>query len=241
MVELEREQRKSPKVCFCRDSDSVYRPESAWSIPWAIPWPILAGSFRLDAAGDDDLAPARRLLLDEGACSPAAAIAADVEGRQSGDALALFARECPIHVSNNRRAKRQSFAAPVLAKARGAPGISIPSRTRGNAPSPKVRGAERRKARVTFQTPCGARPMTLGVHLAALHCGVFLRPRDRLLKTDRGAHSNTLDPAGLSPCVHPLHQPVAGRTHVIGPGRDSRAPGDEFAKHTRGRRVRSTI
>src|SRR3954469_13873748 len=25
----------------------------------------------------------------------------------------------------------------------------------------------------------------MGVHLAALHCGVFLRPRDRLLKTDR--------------------------------------------------------
>ena len=28
-AELEREQRKSPKVCFSEDSDSVYRPESA--------------------------------------------------------------------------------------------------------------------------------------------------------------------------------------------------------------------
>src|SRR5204862_867187 len=46
---------------------------------------------------------------------------------------------------------------------------------------------------------CGARPMTLGVRLAALHCGVFLRPRDRLLETDRGAHSNALDSTGFPP------------------------------------------
>ena len=49
---------------------------------------------------------------------------------------------------------------PLFSQGAGCAGISIPSLTRGIAPSPKVRGAERRKARVTFQTPCGARPVT---------------------------------------------------------------------------------
>src|SRR5207248_11624622 len=43
-------------------------------------------------------------------------------------------------------------------------------------------------------------PIALGRHLAALRCGVFLRPRDRLLETDRGAHSRTpLIPKGFRP------------------------------------------
>ena len=29
---------------------------------------------------------------------------------------------------------------------------------------------------------------------------------------------SSLIPQGFSPCVHPLHQSVAGRTHVVGPG-----------------------
>src|SRR3954463_9225212 len=31
-------------------------------------------------------------------------------------------------------------------------------------------------------------------------------------------------PAGISTCVHPLHQPVAGRPHVVGASDDSRGP-----------------
>src|SRR2546421_9151921 len=81
--------------------------------------------------------------------------------------------------------KKTKAPPPLFSQGAGSAGISIPSSHEGNAPSPKVRGAERRKARVASQTPCGARPITLGVHLAALHCGVFLRPRDRLLETDR--------------------------------------------------------
>ena len=49
---------------------------------------------------------------------------------------------------------------PLFSQGAGCAGISIPSAHEGNAPSRNVRGAERRKARVTFQTPCGARPMT---------------------------------------------------------------------------------
>ena len=40
---------------------------------------------------------------------------------------------------------------PLFSQGAGSAGLSIPSSTRGNAPSPKVRGAERRKARVTVQ------------------------------------------------------------------------------------------
>src|SRR5882724_10510546 len=86
---------------------------------------------------------------------------------------------------------------PLFSQGAGSAGISIPSLTRGKAPSPNVRGAERRKARVDISTPCGARPMTLGVRLAALHCGVFLRPRDRLLKTAGAAIAKLLDSAGF--------------------------------------------
>jgi hypothetical protein len=85
-------------------------------------------------------------------------------------------RDHPIRISKQpvrRSSKKSKLRRPCSRKARGAPGISIPSLTRGELPFTNVKGAERRKARVTFQTPCGARPMTLGVRLAALHCGVF--------------------------------------------------------------------
>jgi len=50
-AELEREQRKSPKVCFLRDSDSVYRPESVGID--SLGRFLDRFSFRLDAARDD--------------------------------------------------------------------------------------------------------------------------------------------------------------------------------------------
>jgi hypothetical protein len=81
--------------------------------------------------------------------------------------------------------KTTKLRRPCFRKGAGSAGISIPSLTRGCSLT-NVRGAERRKARGNILTPCGVRPMTLGVRLAALHCGVFLRPRDRLLETDRG-------------------------------------------------------
>jgi hypothetical protein len=85
--------------------------------------------------------------------------------------------------------KKIKASPPLFSQGAGSAGHFHPLAHEGRAPSQNVRGAERRKARVTFQTPCGARPMTLGVRLAALHCGVFLRPRDRLLETDRGGHT----------------------------------------------------
>ena len=58
-------------------------------------------------------------------------------------------RDHPIHISNSRLMKEPKLRRPCSRKARGAPGISIPSLTRGELPH-NVRGAERRKARVTF-------------------------------------------------------------------------------------------
>src|SRR5438034_972639 len=59
-----------------------------------------------------------------------------------------------------RLVKQPKLRRPCSRKARGAPGFPSPRLTRGNAPSPKVRGAERPKARVDISTPCGARPVT---------------------------------------------------------------------------------
>ena len=100
-------------------------------------------------------------------------------------------------------------------------------------PVPKDQGvAKRRQALVRIAAPGGlpygkARPFSgreQPAHNAdrrayrRLAAAFFLRPRDRLLETDRGAHSRTpLIPQGF-PRFHPLHQPVAGRTHIVGPG-----------------------
>src|SRR3954463_11737203 len=100
-----------------------------------------------------------------------------------------FVRECPIHISNSRRAKPQSSAAPG-SRGAGCAVMVFPSlAARETSPLTRCEGAERRQARGNILTPCGVRPMTLGVRLPALHCGVFLRPRDRLLEADRGAHT----------------------------------------------------
>jgi hypothetical protein len=82
--------------------------------------------------------------------------------------------------------KSQSSAAPV-SRGAGCAVMGFPhQRMRETSPLTKREGAERRQARGNILTPCGVRPMTLGVRLPALHCGVFLRPRDRLLEADRG-------------------------------------------------------
>ena len=120
--------------------------------------------------------------------------------------------------------KRQSSAAPGCRGAGCAVVVFPFACCEGTSPLTKCEGAERREAGGYILTPCGVRPVTVGVRLPALHCGVFLRPRDRLLETDRGAHSRTpLIPRGF-PRFHPLHQPVAGRTHIVGPGGVSQGP-----------------
>jgi hypothetical protein len=105
----------------------------------------------------------------------------------------------------------------------------------GFPPSP--RGAERRKALVRIAAPVGppygkaspvsgrdCRPMTrTGAPLGASPRR-FLCPRDHLLETE-GAFRRSPDPARLSPCVHPLHQPLRTRPHVVGAGGDPRPPG----------------
>src|SRR3954466_14492552 len=97
-----------------------------------------------------------------------------------------------------------------------------------NPSHPHQRVAERRKSRAGTPTrwsalrqdPSLLREGTAGpsrgpARLAAPHCGVFLRPRDRLLKRTVTTSDHN-HPAGISTCVHPLHQPVAGRPHVVG-------------------------
>src|SRR5436305_6125944 len=65
----------------------------------------------------------------------------------------------------------------------------------------------------------------MGVHLAALHCGVF--PSTSRPPSEDG-QGRTTDATPLIRRAftrfHPLHQPVTGRTHVVGPGRVSRGP-----------------
>ena len=106
-------------------------------------------------------------------------------------------------------------------------------------PSPlQVRVAERRNSQprnaATVGLPCGethpvsgrdCRPITRAGAPLGAPLRLFLKPRDRLLETDRGAHTvrpgfrRVFRPAFIRP-----HQPVAGRTHVVGPGSDSRGP-----------------
>ena len=183
-----------PKFVFRR----IQIPFTDWSplgrFPWSIPWPILAGSLRLEAARDEDLAPraAQRSSLPgltrqsmmrfigyrldvgplcvashHGCPGQSPGMTNDrlvVKNKRSSSrrrARTFRARISDSHFKQPALTHKQpKLRRPCSRKARGAPGISIPSLTRGNAPSPKVRGAERRKARVTFQTPCGARPMT---------------------------------------------------------------------------------
>src|ERR1041384_3893249 len=69
--------------------------------------------------------------------------------------------------------KIQSSAAPVLAR-RGERRAFPSLASRGESSLTKYEGSGAPKGADNFDTPCGARPITLGVHLAALHFGVFL-------------------------------------------------------------------
>jgi hypothetical protein len=103
--------------------------------------------------------------------------------------------------------------------------------------NPNKREAERRNSRARNAAPVGppygwaspvsgrdCRPITrTGAPLGAPP-RLFLKPRDRLLETDRGGlYGTPLIPRAFTR-FHPLHQPVAGRTHVVGPGGVSRGP-----------------
>ena len=116
------------------------------------------------------------------------------------------------------------------------PGEGAPGRVGGFAPHP--RGAKRRQALVRIAAPGGspygkACPFSgreQPAHNAGrrayrrLTAAFFLRPRDRLLETDRGAHSRTpLIPRGF-PRFHPLPPARCRTDHVVGPGGVSRGP-----------------
>src|SRR3954470_20662229 len=64
--------------------------------------------------------------------------------------LPLVRTGCPIPIPQPARAKTQSSAAPVFAR-RGERRDSPSPRSRGECSLTNVRGAERRKARVTFK------------------------------------------------------------------------------------------
>jgi hypothetical protein len=81
-----------------------------------------------------------------------------------------------------------------------------------NPAQPHQRVAERRNSRARNAAPvgpsydrtCPSSGRELPAHNADRRAsrrstGVFLRPRDRLLETDRGAHSNALDSTGFPP------------------------------------------
>ena len=66
-----------------------------------------------------------------------------------------------IYISNSRRAdkpKQPKLRRPCSGKARGAPGISIPSLTRGRTLPHQCEGSGAPKGAGNIDTPCGARP-----------------------------------------------------------------------------------
>jgi len=143
---------------------------------------------------------------------------------------------------------------PLFSQGAGCAGISIPSLTRGGLPH-KREGAERRKALCGTPHPVAR----LTASLSRQRTGLPVHDADRRAsRRSTAAFSldletafwrrkepqslSSLIPQGFSPCVHPLHQPVAGRTHVVGPGSDSRGPRRPgWLGRTRRRRARSTI
>ena len=130
-------------------------------------------------------------------------------------------REFPIHISNSRRTKCQSSAAPVFNGA-GCAGHFHPLGSRGKNPLTNVR--ERSAERRGNIDRLAAHARAKGVHLAALHCGVFLKPQDRLLETDRGNSSPPLIPRGFLPRSSAPPAGLPRRTHLIGPGSISQGP-----------------
>src|SRR5947207_11213352 len=112
---------------------------------------------------------------------------------------------------------------PCSRKARGAPGFPIPSLTRGMLPhkregsgAPKGAGRHFNALRRT-SSDVGRSPRGAPLRRFSLVLGTAFWKRT-------GAPIRTpLIPRGF-PRFHPLHQPVAGRTHVVRPGDVSRGP-----------------
>ena len=132
------------------------------------------------------------------------------------------------------------------------PGERAPGRRWGMSPNteggeaPTGAGAERR----TRWPPCGWACPISGRERPAhdadrrafrrFAAALSLDLETAFWKRTGAAIRNALDPAGFSPCVHPPHQPVAGRTHVVGPGSVSRDPRRSgCVDRTRRRRPRS--
>src|SRR3954449_11406544 len=71
-----------------------------------------------------------------------------------------FVREISDSHFKQPARKKAKASPPLFSQGAGSAGHFHPPRSRGECSLTNVRGAERRKARVTSQTPCGARPMT---------------------------------------------------------------------------------
>jgi len=118
--------------------------------------------------------------------------------------------------SRLRFAKMLSAASELSMTNSIVPGERAPGRRLGICPQP--RGAKRRQALVRIAapggSPCGKACPFSGRERPAHNAGrrayrrftaaFFLRPRDRLLETDRGPlYGKPLIPQSFSPCVHP--------------------------------------
>jgi len=133
-----------------------------------------------------------------------------------------------IHMSNSRRAKNPKLRRPCSRKARGAPAFPC-------SPNVRERSAERRWCGTPHPVgpPRGrAGPSSgreLPVHDADRRAfrrstAAFSFVLGTAFWKRTGAPIRTpLIPRGF-PRFHPLHQPVAGRTHVVGPGGVSSLP-----------------
>ena len=171
-------------------------------------------------------------------CSPPLRSSAAVIARESGRSSnrQTIITGCPAFAGHDRLVAivvdaHRCFVEPSSI----VPGERAPGRRWGMSPHP--RGAKRRQALVRNAAPGGrltAKPVPSaeGNSRPITRTGAPIGASPRRFSFDLGTAfwkrtgapiRTPLIPRGF-PRFHPLHQPVAGRTHVVGPGGVSRGP-----------------
>ena len=131
-------------------------------------------------------------------------------------------REHQIHMSNSPREQMAKAPPPLFSQGAGSAGISIPSAHEGECSLTKGEGSGAPKGAGNISNALRRTPNDVGRSPRGAPLRRFsLDPGTAFWKRTGAPFTTALDSEGLSPRVHPLHQPVAGRTHVVGPGSGS--------------------
>ena len=158
--------------------------------------------------------------------------------RRKNFGIVSFSMYCPV-----RERCRAAHPGGLSCQIVGFEPFASPSEGSG---APKFAGADRRTRWPVLRSGLSRQRTGLPAHNADRRASrrstaaFSLSLETAFWKRTGAAIRNALDPAGFSPCVHPPHQPVAGRTHVVGPGSVSRDPRRSgCVDRTRRRRPRS--